>query len=68
MTLPDERTRSLLNVREFLIALASPHGGLKRIPSDVRRQARYLLKHYPTTWDLDRLAERCPELLYKVKP
>lgn len=49
MTLPYERTRSVLNAHEFLLRLATPHGGgLKRIPKDVRAEARRLLRHYPS--------------------
>jgi hypothetical protein len=53
MTLPYERTRSVMNTRDFLLRLASPYGGgLKRIPKDVRDEARRLLRHYPHSFDL----------------
>jgi len=53
MTLPNERTRSVLHARDFLLRLASPYGGgLKRIPKDVRDEARRLLRHYPSAVDM----------------
>lgn len=55
MTLPNERTRSVLNTHGFLLRLATPYGGgLKRIPKDVRAEARRLLRHYPHWFDLGR--------------
>jgi hypothetical protein len=53
MTLPYERTRAVLSVREFLLRLASPYGGgIKGIRREVREEARRLLKHYPLAADL----------------
>jgi hypothetical protein len=55
MTLPNERTRSVINTQDFLLRLASPYGGgLKRIPKNVRDEARRLLRHYPHSFDLSR--------------
>lgn len=55
MTLPCERTRSVLSTHDFLLRLATPYGGgLKRIPKDVRDEARRLLRHYPHWFDLGR--------------
>ena len=52
MTLPNERTRSVLNTQQFLLRLATPYGGgLKRIPLNVRAEARRLLRHYPSCLD-----------------
>lgn len=54
MTLPDERTRAILSVREFLIRLSSPYlkDGYKKIPAHVRQEARALLRHFPNWIDL----------------
>jgi len=54
MTLPYERTRTLINVRDFLRRLASPYtsNGLKKIPTDVRTEARLLLRHFPELHDV----------------
>jgi hypothetical protein len=55
MTLPNQRTRSVLNTHDFLLRLATPYGGgLKRIPKEVRAEARRLLRHYPHWFDLGR--------------
>lgn len=56
MTLPDERTRSVLAARKFLlrIANASVEGGIKKIPSSVREEARSILRHFPLWYDLGR--------------
>ena len=60
MTLPDERTRSVLRTRDFLLRLLSPSG--KRIPRPVREEARRLLKHYPGVVDLSLAGERAPNV------
>ena len=54
MTLPYERTRSVINAREFLFRLSTPYieNGIKRIPAAVRDEARRLLRHYPSVVDL----------------
>jgi hypothetical protein len=54
MTLPYERTRAVINVREFLFRLSTPYteNGIKRIPATVRDEARRLLRHYPSVVDL----------------
>jgi hypothetical protein len=55
MTLPRERTSAVIRAREFLLRLCSPYGGgIKRIPREVRQEARRLLRHYPGWFDLGR--------------
>lgn len=52
MTLPHERFRAIAKTRHFLGALVDP----KRtpgVPGELRAEARRLLKHYPTQYDLD---------------
>lgn len=51
MTVPEERTRSLLQTREFLQELTRPEM-TPGVPEEVRRQARVLLRHYPLNRDL----------------
>jgi len=67
MTLPYQRSQAVMSVREFLLNLASPYGptGIKRIPRAVRREARAMLKHYPTAWDMSIAADKMPELFSK---
>lgn len=54
VTLPDERLRSMEWARSFLVRLMTP-SETKRVPLAVRREARSILKHYPTPFDLERL-------------
>ena len=51
MTLPVERTNAVLNVERFLMDLSNPRK-TPRVPSEVRKQARNLLKHYPRKFDM----------------
>ena len=64
MTMPDERTRSVLRTRDFLVRLMSPYlpDGHKRIPRHVREEARRLLKHYPGVVDLSLAGEKAPNV------
>ena len=55
MTVPTERTRAVLDAREFLFRLIDP-AGISRIPSVVREEARNLLRHYPTPLDMETTA------------
>lgn len=48
MTMPNERTRSVVQTREFLRGLFDPEH-FSSVPDDVRRQAKHLLRHNP--WD-----------------
>lgn len=65
MTMPSERTRAVLWAREFLQRLASPYGedGIKRIPTEVRKEALRILKHYPFPHDL-RAADKSDDLRF----
>lgn len=64
MTMPDERTRAVLDTREFLVALCC--GEIKRIPAEVRERARRLLKHYPSPLDLDEAGEAAPDVFLRT--
>ena len=61
MTLPHERYRATLRARQFLVDLLT----VPRIPSAVRMDARSVLKHFPTSYDLDMIARNLPEILEK---
>lgn len=54
MTMPNERTRAVLAVGEFLRRLSSAYtkDGIKKIPLAVRAEALALLRHYPIPTDL----------------
>lgn len=51
MTIPIERTRAVLNTRDFLRDLLDPKK-TPRVPKEVRRRAGSLLRHYPLDYDL----------------
>jgi len=60
MTLPDERYRSVKSAAEFLSRLAG--GEYPRVPKAVRDEARSILRHYPSDWDMNRAAQAAPEV------
>lgn len=64
MTLPYERTRALINAHEFLLRLASPYteNGIKRVPAAVRREALWILKHFPRPYDIHAAAKCAPDV------
>lgn len=62
MTLPDERYHAVRQTMEFLLELTDPQS-TARIPKHIRQRARSLLRHYPTYSDLERLAEKAPDVI-----
>lgn len=56
MTLPCERTRAVLRAKDFLTRLSSAYlpNGLKGIRSEVRQEARDILRHFPHWFDIGR--------------
>ena len=60
MTLPDERYRSLVQTKKFLIELLSPHM-TPRVPKIVRQRAHSLLRHWPDDYHLEVITEKIPE-------
>ena len=65
MTLPDERYRALKQGKKLLEELCDP-GRTPRVPSLVRDRARGVLRHFPSDYELDRIADQCPEILDKL--
>jgi len=61
MTLPDERYRAVRSAEQFLMDLCNP-AKTPRVPKVVRQRALAVLRHYPGSWDLDRVAHKCPEV------
>jgi hypothetical protein len=51
MSTPLEQARAIAQARHFLSELCVP-GKIKRVPSEVRREARNRLKHMPMSWIL----------------
>jgi hypothetical protein len=58
MTLPDERYRAVVETEKFLREiLITP-----RVPKTIKQQARWCLRHYPTTWDMQRTSLQAPDV------
>ena len=62
MTLPSERYLSLKQGKRLLEDLCDP-GKTPRVPSAVRDRARAALRHFPTDFDVERIADSCPDYL-----
>jgi hypothetical protein len=60
MTLPDERYRAVKWAEGFLSRLAG--GEYLRVPKAVRDEARSILRHYPSDYDMLRAATAAPEV------
>jgi len=65
MTLPDERFRAMKLGKKLLEELCDP-GKTPRVPSIVRERARGVLRHYPNDYELEKIADQCPDYLDKV--
>jgi hypothetical protein len=65
MTLPDERFRALKHSKKLLEELCDP-GKTPRVPSIIRDRARSALRHFPSDYELDSIADNSPDLLDKV--
>jgi hypothetical protein len=69
MTLPDERYRAVLWASRFLGEVAHDKKKYPRISKEVRREAYSILRHYPSDWDMQRVAEQVPEVFQeKMEP
>lgn len=64
MTLPDERYRALKQAKKLLEELCDP-GRTPRVPRIVRERALGALRHFPSEYELEKIAEGCPDLLDK---
>jgi hypothetical protein len=62
MTLPDERFRSVLKTEEFLESLLDPKK-TPRVPKDIRQQARWCLRHYPSYHNMKELERAAPSVV-----
>jgi hypothetical protein len=59
MTLPYERRNAVLNTEKFLIELLDPKATPK-VPSEIRKRASSLLKHYPSPYYMEKAKELAP--------
>ena len=60
MTLPDERYRSLVHTKQFLMELLDSTR-TPRVPRDVRRRASSCLRHWPEDYYLREIARALPQ-------
>lgn len=60
MTLPDERYRSLVQTKKFLMELLSPHM-TPRVPKLIRHRASSLLRHWPDDYHLELMTRHMPD-------
>lgn len=65
MTLPDERYRSVLWAKRFLTELYSDKKKYPRVPTEVRKEAYNIMRHFPTEWDMERASEGSPSVFQK---
>lgn len=61
MTLPYERKNAVTRTEDFLVRLCDPKQ-TPRVPSEIRKEARGLLKHYPTSYYMELAAEQAPKV------
>ena len=59
MTLPDERYRAVQQTQRFLLRLLTT----PRVPKAVKDEARGLLRHYPSEYDLQQLERAAPHVV-----
>ena len=59
MTLPDERYRSLVHTKRFLMELCDPTK-TPRVPKEVRRRASGCLRHWPDDYHLELICTELP--------
>lgn len=68
MTLPDERYRAVMAAKDFLVRL-SFSSEIKRVPLAVRQEARRILRHYPSAFDLDEIERYAPHVVqHEMEP
>jgi len=65
MTLPDERYRAVMQTIDFLTEICNT----PRVPKAIKQQAKSLLRHYPSAWDMKIASENCPNVFAeKMEP
>ena len=65
MTVPIERTNAVMWTEDFLVDLCDPKK-TPRVPKAIRDQAKRLLRHYPSKFEMDVIAKRedgCEEVV-----
>lgn len=59
--MPYERTRSVIQTRDFLISLLDPKK-TPRVPSKVRKEASRMLRHFPTPFDIEQAGKKSSDV------
>jgi hypothetical protein len=67
MTIPFERTRALVQTKEFLEAMLDPKQ-TPRVPRWMRGKAKALLRHYPGLCEIEMAHKALPEEFGPVPP
>lgn len=57
MTLPDERYRAVMMAKKFLESIINTRSGLSK---EMKDEARRILRHFPSEYDMDRAGEAAP--------
>ena len=57
MTIPIERTNAVIRTQKFLLDLLDPKK-TPRVPRLIRQDARNLLRHYPSEFEMNVIADR----------
>lgn len=62
MTMPDERYRAMIEglklIEDLLIPQVTP-----RVPGHIRDRARWIMRHYPSAFELEMIAHQVPDKL-----
>ena len=61
MTIPHERYRALVWAEKLLNDLVSP-SATPRVPKEVRQRALHVLRHFPSVYEFEQIAESSPLL------
>ena len=64
MTLPDERYRSVMQAKRLLEELCDPKL-TPRVAMGIRDRARGALRHFPSEWDMEIVAQEVPTIFQK---
>ena len=67
MTLPCERYNAIKYTENFLKDLMDPKK-TPRVPKEIRQMAYRCLRHYPSGYNLDLLATKCPDVIQTPNP
>lgn len=67
MTIPYERTRAIIETKQFLQELTDP-SATPRVPKSARETARKLLRHYPQFSEIELAHKALPHLYGPVPP